>query len=256
MNGAGTSTRRTWLQGLGGLLGGAALRAAGAGERPPKLFLIGGSTLATFPPTRPVVGWGQMLSRFFQDPARVDNRAKSGRSSKSFIDQGLWAQTLADLAPGDFVLIAFGGGNESANDPLRRTEPRGSYRANLERIVRETRAKGASPVLATAVARREWNAEGRFVEPPSEYVVVTREVAAREHVPLMELRGATVGLEKSLGVEGSIALHLHLPAGAHAEHPDGVKDNTHYNATGALRVAELAVAEIRRLGLPLQDWLR
>ena len=106
------------------------------------------------------------------------------------------------------------------------------------------------------MARREWDEQGRFVEPPSEYVVVTREVAAREQVPLMELRGATVALEKRLGAEGSIALHLHLPPGAHPEHPNGVKDNTHYNAHGALKVAEVAVQEIRRLGLPLRDWLR
>jgi len=227
-----------------------------ADTRPPKLFLIGGSTLATFPETRPVVGWGQMLPRFFKDPAQVDNRGRSGRSTKSFIDQGLWEKTLADLAAGDFLLIAFGGGNESKDDPQRRTEPRGSYRANLERFIRETRAKGATPILATAVVRRGWDDQGRFVEPPSEYVVVTREVAVREKAPLMELRRATVALEKSLGVEGSIALHLHLPPGAHAEHPQGVKDNTHYNAHGALKVAELVVQEIRRLGLPLQDWLR
>ncbi|MBL9211634.1 MAG: rhamnogalacturonan acetylesterase, partial [Opitutaceae bacterium] len=238
------------------LIGLAIVSGFAADTRPPKLFLIGGSTLATFPETRPVVGWGQMLPRFFKDPTQVDNRGRSGRSTKSFIDQGLWEKTLADLAPGDFLLIAFGGGNESKDDPQRRTEPRGSYRANLERFIRETRAKGATPILATAVVRREWDDQGRFVEPPSEYVVVTREVAARENAPLMELRRATVALEKSLGVEGSIALHLHLPPGAHAEHPKGVKDNTHYNAHGALKVAELAVQEIRRLGLPLQDWLR
>jgi lysophospholipase L1-like esterase len=238
------------------LLGLACGAASAAESRLPKLFLIGGSTLATFPDTRPVVGWGQMLPRFFKDPAQVDNRGKSGRSTKSFIDQGLWEKVRTDLGPGDFLIIAFGGGNESKDDPQRRTDPHGSYRANLEHFIRETRAKGATPILATAVARREWDDQGRFVEPPSEYVVVTREVAAREQAPLMELRGATVALERSLGVEGSIALHLHLPAGAHPEHPQGVKDNTHYNAHGALEVARLAVREIRRLGLPLVDWLR
>ena len=244
-----------WLHFL--LLFGVAVASGFAADlRSPKLFLIGGSTLATFPETRPVVGWGQMLPQFFKDPTQVDNRGRSGRSTKSFIDQGLWEKVHVDLAPGDFLVIAFGGGNESKDDPQRRTEPRGLYRANLERFIRETRAKGATPILATAVARREWDEQGRFVEPPSEYVVVTREVAAREQVPLMELRGATVALEKSLGVAGSIALHLHLPPGAHPEHPNGVKDNTHYNAHGARMVAELAVQEFRRLGLPLRDWLR
>lgn len=245
---------RTLLRVVVGLLLG--LGCARAAEvRPPKLFLIGGSTMATFPETRPVVGWGQMLPRHFKNPAQVDNRARSGRSSKSFIDQGQWETLRADLRPGDFLIICFGT-NDSASDPQRRTEPRGSFRENLERFIRETRANGATPLLATSVARRQWDAQGRFVEPPSDYVVVTREVALREKVPLLELRRATVELERSLGVEGSIALHLHLPPGAHPEHPNGVKDDTHHNAEGARRVAELVVREIRRLNLPLGQWLR
>lgn len=231
----------------------APMRAAEA--RAPRLFLIGGSTMATFPETRPVVGWGQKLPLFFKDPAQIDNRAKSGRSTKSFIDQGLWDQVRADLRAGDFLIMCWGT-NDSANDPARRTEPRKDFQANLERFIRETRAKGATAIVATSVARRQWDAAGNFVEPTSEYVVVTREVAAREQVPLMELRGATVALEKSLGVEGSIALHLHLPPGKFDTYPNGAKDDTHYNAHGATRVAELVVQEIRRLQLPLVEWLR
>src|SRR5262245_54149470 len=206
----------------------------GADALPPKLYLIGGSTMATFPETRPVVGWGQMLPQFFKNPAQIDNRAKSGRSSKSFIDQGLWETLRADLKAGDFLIICFGT-NDSAADPQRHTEPRGSFRANLERFIRETRAKGATPILATSVARRQWDEQGQFVEPPSEYVVVTREIAARERVPLMEMRGVTVELEQSLGVEGSIALHLYLPPGKFESYPNGAKDDTHYNAEGARR---------------------
>lgn len=227
----------------------------GAESRPAKLFLIGGSTMAAFPDTRPVVGWGQKLPLFFKDPAQIDNRAKSGRSSKSFIDQGLWTEVIRDLRAGDFLIMCWGT-NDSANDPARRTEPRGEFQANLARFIRETRAKGATPIVATPVARRQWDAAGNFVEPPSEYVIVTREVAAREKVPLMELRGATVALERSLGVEGSIALHLYLPPGKFEAYLNGAKDDTHYNAHGATRVAELVAQEIRRLKLPLVEWLR
>ena len=210
--------------------------------------------MATFPETRPVVGWGQMLPRFFKDPAQIDNRAKSGRSSKSFIDQGHWETLRADLKSGDFLIICFGT-NDSADDPARRTEPRGTFRTNLERFIRETRAAGATPILATSVVRRRWDEQG-FVEAPSEYVIVTREIAAQERVPLMELRRATVELEKSLGVEGSMALHLYLPPGKFDTYPNGAKDDTHYNAHGATRVAELGVREIIRLELPLRKWLR
>ncbi len=228
---------------------------AGAPPPPPKVFLMGGSTMATFPPERPVRGWGQWLPVFFTEPTMIDNRARSGRSSKSFIDQGHWAALIGDLRAGDYLIICFGT-NDSANDPARYTAPRGEFRDNLRRFLRETRAKGGVPLLATSVARRVWNERGEFVEPPSEWVTVTRELAASERVPLLELRGRTVALERSLGPEGSRLLHLYLPAGKYAAYPNGAKDDTHYGDHGAARVAELAADEIRRLGLPLARWLK
>ncbi len=224
-----------------------------ATERPPQVFLIGGSTMASYPTKRPIVGWGQAIALFFKNPAQVDNRARSGRSSKSFIDQGHWAEVMRDLRPGDFLIMCWGT-NDSSKDPLRHTEPRGAFRENLLRFIAETRAKGATPILATQVAHRVWK-EGKFAEPASEYVLVNRELAASEHVPLMEMFDLTVDLEKSLGEKDSITLHLYLPPGQYESYPNGSKDNTHYNAYGAKRVAELAVQEIRRLKLPIADWL-
>ncbi|WP_414663935.1 rhamnogalacturonan acetylesterase [Horticoccus sp. 23ND18S-11] len=231
-----------------------AARACGA-DAPPKLFLIGGSTMATFPATRPVVGWGQKLPLFFQDPGIVQNRAKSGRSSKSFIDQGLWDAVIGEIRAGDYLIVCFGT-NDSADDPARRTEPRGDFKRNLERFIRETRARGATPLLATSVARRNWDEQGRFVEPPSEWVEVTREVAAAAKVPLLEMRQRTVELETRLGREGSIALHLYLPAGRYDAYPKGARDDTHYCDYGATCVAEVAARELQRLKLPIARWLR
>jgi len=227
---------------------------AGAEPTLPKLYLIGGSTMATFPPERPVVGWGQMLPKFFKNPAQIDNRARSGRSSKSFIEQGLWEKTIGDIRAGDFLIVCWGT-NDAANDAARHTEPRGEFTANLKRFIAETRAKGATPILATSVAHRRWDENGQWAETASEYVLVTRELAARERVPLMEMFDRTVALEKSLGVEGSTALHLYLPAGKFDSYPKGAKDDTHYCADGATRVAELAIQEIRRLRLPIAGWL-
>ena len=63
-------------------------------------------------------------------------------------------------------------------------------------------------------------------------------------------------IERDLGVEGSRALHLHLPPGRYDSYPNGAKDDTHYNAHGATLVAELVAKEIRRLDLPLRAWLK
>lgn len=211
--------------------------------------------MATFPPERPVFGWGQMLPEFFRSAGIVQNRARSGRSSKSFIDQGLWDAVRAEISADDYLIVCFGT-NDAANDPARHTEPRGEFRRNLERFIREARTRGAIPLLATSVVRRQWDAHGSFVEPPSEWIEVTREVAAAQRVPLLEMRHRTVELEKSLGPEGSKALHLYLPAGKYEAYPKGATDDTHYCAHGARQVAALAAREIRRLNLPLAQWLK
>jgi lysophospholipase L1-like esterase len=230
------------------------VRVFAAEDRAPKIFLIGGSTMASYPATRPVVGWGQTLPKFFKNPAAIDNRALSGRSTKSFIDQGHWAEVIGDMRAGDFLIMCWGT-NDSADDPLRKTDPHGEFTTNLKRFIAETRAKGATPILATQVAHRRWDAKGQWAESASEYVLVNRELAASEHLPLMEMYERTTALEKSLGKEGSIALHLYLPLGKYDSYPNGAKDDTHYNAAGATKVAELAVAEIRRLKLPFALWL-
>jgi rhamnogalacturonan acetylesterase len=46
----------------------------------------------------------------YSDTAKINiaNRARAGRSSRTFLKEGLWDKVLADLKPGDFVLIQFG----------------------------------------------------------------------------------------------------------------------------------------------------
>ena len=232
--------------------------AFGAPAATPKVHLIGDSTMADKPtdPPNPEHGWGQMLPRFFQDPALVVNHAVNGRSTKSFIDEGLWQKTLDALHPGDFVIIQFGHNDEKREDSKRFTEPRGTYRDNLLRFVRETRARDATPILATSVARRNWDKTGKLKDTHGDYPDAMRAVASEEKVPLLELQRLTQALEESLGEEDSKKLHLWIPAGAYVRKPDGWKDDTHYSEYGATRVAELAVQEMRRLDLPIVHWLK
>ena len=224
----------------------------------PKLHLIGDSTMANKPtdPPNPEHGWGQMLPQFFRDPAMVVNHAVNGRSTKSFIDEGRWQQVLDELHPGDFVLIQFGHNDEKVDDPKRGTTPDGTYTDNLRRFVRETRAKGATPLLATPVARRKWDAQGHLVDTHGAYPDAMRHVAREENVPLLELQKLTTAMEEQAGVEGSKKIHLWIKPGEYARLPDGRQDDTHYSEYGATRVAELAVQEMRRLELPICRWLK
>jgi lysophospholipase L1-like esterase len=254
----------TVAQPLRRLLSGAVLAAvataslSAAETAAPTLYLIGDSTMANKPtePPNPEHGWGQMLPQFFQKPSLVVNHAQNGRSTKSFIDEGRWQKVVDALRPGDYVIIQFGHNDEKREDPKRFAVADGAYRDNLIRFVRDTRAKGATPLLATPVARRRWDAQGRLVDTHGDYPAAVRAVAATERVPLLELNRLTSELEQGHGVEGSKRLHLWYPAGAFARAPDGYKDDTHYSAYGATRVAALAVQEMLRLELPLAQWLK
>lgn len=180
----------------------------------------------------------------------------NGRSTKSFRDEGRWAAIVEALSPGDWVLIQFGHNDEKAADPTRFTAPEGEYRANLERFVRETRARGGHPVLATPIVRRRFDDRGEFVDSHGEYPRVMREVAAAEGVPLLEMEEVTRALVRSQGVEGSKALYLHFEPGEHPKLPAGLQDDTHLSELGARRVAELAAREMARLDLLLLRHLR
>ena len=99
-------------------------------QRPVHIFMIGDSTMANKKPeTEPERGWGQMLQLFFTGEVKVSNHARNGRSSKSFIDEGLWQAVLDSLQPGDYVIIQFGH-NDQKKDTARHTDPYSTYKNN------------------------------------------------------------------------------------------------------------------------------
>lgn len=223
----------------------------------PTLFLAGDSTMADKPDLAlPERGWGQLFRALVRPQMRLENLAVNGRSTKSFRDEGRWDALLESLSPGDWVVIQFGHNDEKNQDPARFTEPDGEYRSNLERFVRETRARGGHPVLATPVVRRRFDEAGAFQDSHGDYPRVVREVAAEEGVPLLEMEDRTRELETRFGDEGSRALHLHFEPGEHLQLPAGRHDDTHYSELGARLVAELAAREMARLHLPLVRSLR
>lgn len=223
----------------------------------PIIYIAGDSTAADKAnPAHPERGWGQLFREFVIPPAKVDNRAQNGRSTKSFIDEQRWGKLVGDLRPGDWVVIQFGHNDEKLDKPKVGAAARGAYRENLLRFVAEAREKGAHPVLATSVVRRRWNADGtQLVDTHGDYPVVVREIAAGQNVPLLELNLLTARLEEAAGVEGSKKFHLWFEPGEHPELPKGLKDDTHYSELGARKVAALAAAEIHRLDLPLAAWI-
>jgi beta-xylosidase/pectin methylesterase-like acyl-CoA thioesterase/lysophospholipase L1-like esterase len=225
--------------------------------RGPTLFLAGDSTMADKPDLAlPERGWGQLLRELVRPPLRLENRAVNGRSTKSFRDQGLWDALLESLTAGDWVVIQFGHNDEKTADPARFTDPDGDYRSNLQAFVREVRARGGHPILATPVVRRRFDDSGAFYDTHGDYPRVVREVAAAEGIPMLEMEDLTRHLVQSYGAKESRSLYQHFEPGEHPGLPEGRHDDTHYSELGARLVAELAAREMVRLHLPLARYLR
>lgn len=223
----------------------------------PAWHLVGDSTMANKPlePPNPERGWGQALRERLHEPARLVNHAANGRSTRRFDDEGRWRHLLGELAPGDVVLIQFGHNDAKADDPARFAAADTDYRHYLQRFVHEVRRHGATPWLATPLARRRFDAQGRLQDTHGDYPRVMREVAAGTDTPLLDLTASSSALLQRLGPDACKALFLWLAPGEWSRHPQGKADNTHFSVAGASTMAGLAVAEMQRLKLPLLDGL-
>lgn len=214
------------------------------------VYLVGDSTISIKDPKAyPETGWGMPFAHFFDATVVVDNRAKNGRSTRTFIEEGLWGPVVESLKKGDYVLIQFGHNDEVPTKKSATTKEQ--FTANLARYISETRDRGAFPVLITPAARRKFSADGRIEGTHDAYAALVREVAAAQKVPLIDLDSKSQALIQSFGVEGSKMLFLHLQPGEHPNYPTGKVDDTHFSELGARKMAQIVLAEIKNLQLPL-----
>jgi len=224
----------------------------------PCVFLAGDSTMSEKrPEAAPETGWGMSIAQFFEEKnVRFENHAVNGRSTKSFRDLGHWDAMLAKVRAGDQVFIQFGHNDQKKEDPARFADAQTDYRKNLVRMVAEVREKGAQPVLLTPVVRRNFDANGKFVDKHGDYPAVVRQVAAAEKVPLLDLWAKSKALLETLGEQPSKALFLHLPPKLHASAPDGKRDDTHFSPFGAAQIAALVAEAILESDLSLRQHLK
>jgi lysophospholipase L1-like esterase len=223
---------------------------------PVHVYIAGDSTASTYVSSlAPRAGWGQALPVFLTSNAVAVNVAKSGASSKSFIDLGRLDHILALLKRGDYLLISFGHNDEKIDDPTRYTEPSTTYKSYLSQYIDKSRAKGAIPILITPVERRHFTSAGVISPSHGAYPAAMRELAAAKGVPLIDLTASSTALWNRAGVEGTKKYFLILAAGQYPNYPNGIQDNTHFQAFGAIEVARLVATALRNQGvLPSADF--
>ena len=174
-------------------------------------------------------GWGQMFQDYFnKNFVVVDNRARGGRSSKSFIGEGLWDGILKDMKKGDYAIIQFGH-NDGVEDEDRHTDPGTTFEEYLTKYVTDTIQHGGIPILMSPVSRRWWK-NGVLVDSFGGYREGAKNVATKMNVHYVDANAITTKLINDLGDEGSKPLFMIST---------GKDDNTHFTIQGATIVAKL-----------------
>ena len=208
----------------------------------PDIYIIGDSTVEDNTP--PFRGWGWALKGMTAPGVTVYNHALSGRSSKSFMDEGLFEPVRKGMREGDLLLIQFGH-NDEKDDAERHTDPETTFIGCLNRYCDAAVRAGALPALITPVSRRFFAGPDSVLYTHGEYAPAVRQLAKWRCLPLLDLENASRNLYLELGEEKTAELFVRLSPGEHPDFPNGHDDKTHFNAFGAERIARL-VSEMLR----------
>jgi lysophospholipase L1-like esterase len=206
----------------------------------PTIFIAGDSTAARGA-GEAQQGWAVPFADYF-DPTKVNivNRARGGRSSRTFIMEGLWDALLTDVKPGDIVLIQFGHNDAGAvNDTSR---ARGSLRGlgeetqeidnlltkkhetvhtfgwYMRKMIADTKAKGATPIVLSLTIRNVWK-DGKVERGSGRYGEWAEAIAKTADVQFIDL---TTIIADKYDAMGEDQVKLLYP-----------RDHTHFNSTGA-----------------------
>ncbi|HLW06241.1 MAG TPA: rhamnogalacturonan acetylesterase [Marinilabiliaceae bacterium] len=221
------------------------------------IFLAGDSTMADKPyrDGNPEKGWGQIIPLYFKEGVRIENHARNGRSTKTFIDEGRWDSLLVRVKEGDYVIIEFGHNDSKIKSPVRYAEANTDYSDNLRRFITDVRGKEATPILATPIVRRSFE-EGVLIETHGDYPDAVRNVAHEMDVILFDLHEGTRELVSRFGEQLSKNIYLHIDSVEYLNMSKNKEDNTHLSPYGAFLVCDLVKREIENKVPELAGYLK
>jgi lysophospholipase L1-like esterase len=229
-----------------------------ADSKLPTLVIAGDSTAAPGDPNHR--GWGAVLVDYF-DTSKINvvNRSRGGRSFRTFVEEKLWDQILANLKPGDIVMIQLGqndggsvlaanrrpdlpgAGNEMQEVPRAdgTLEPVYTYGWYTRKFIRDAKEKRAVPVVMSMTANNSW----------------TNTVVRRNYGQFYQLSKQIAGEEKVLFLDHTSIIADHWDAlGAAAVKIFFPADFVHTSTDGAVQNAEMFIAGVKAMGLkPLID---
>lgn len=204
--------------------GGAAAQVSASQPTHDEIVLVGDSTVAE------QGGWGPGFCKHVFPAMTCTDLAANGRSTKSFIDEGLWGKALQRHAR--YYVVQFGH-NDQKDQPALHTDPETTFKANLHRYVADIRAVGGTPILVTSLTRRNFQDGHLIVDPLEKYAAATREVAEEDSVALVDLYRLSRRLVEPMTQEQADQFDMLHHDDAKAEGATATTpDRTHLNAIG------------------------
>ncbi len=226
-------------------------------------------------------GWASQAATVF-DESKITlfNAARAGRSTRSFLREGLWDEVYNSLEPGDFVTIQFG-----HNDicPITDAKARGvipgtkdtlhvfkldngqyevvySFGWYLKKFIDDVREKGATPILVSLTPRNEWPG-GKIERRDNSYGTWYREVVAETGVEFIDMHNISADfLDKKFAVRQlpedkekakAKVTELKQKAGTYFK-----QDHTHASKLGAQMNAESFAKGLRQANSQLAKYLK
>ena len=249
----------------------------------PRVFFTGDSTVKNADKDDDGMwGWASQAATVF-DTTKVQliNAARAGRSTRSFIREGLWDIVYQNLRPGDFVTIQFGHNDicpitdKKARGVIPGTKDTlhvfkmddGSYEVvysfgwYLKKMIDDCREKGATPILVSLTPRNEWPG-GKVERRDDSYGKWYREVVAETGVEFVDVHNISADfLDKKFAVSGLPADKEKAKAKmAELKEKAGAKyfkqDHTHTSKLGAQMNAQSFAKGLRQNHSELAKYLK
>jgi lysophospholipase L1-like esterase len=226
------------------------------GKERPTLYIIGDSTVKNGQGTGSggQWGWGDFIAPYFDTTKiRIENDARGGTSSRTFQTGGLWDKVVANIKPGDYVIMQFGHNDGSPLDdtarargtikgigeeskeiynPIRKVqEVVHTYGWYMRKFINEAKAKGATAIVCSPIPRNDWK-EGKVTRSTADgYAKWAEEVAKSEGVAYINLNDLVATKYEAMGAD---AVKPFFPG-----------DHTHTNIDGAKLNAQIVAEQIK-----------
>jgi lysophospholipase L1-like esterase len=212
-------------------------------------------------------GWGHFFSDMVDTTkVSVENHALGGRSSRTFITEGLWENVLSAVKPGDYVLVQFGHNDSGSlnigraraslkgngdNDTTVVMESTGksekvqSFGWYMRKYAKDVKAKKATPILLSHIPRNMFTTKDSVavIRNSDGFGLWTKQAAAMEHVPYIDLNKLVADKLDKMGKDAIQKLYY--------------GDHTHTSKAGAILNAQTVAEGLRSLkNCKLKDALK